>query len=519
MFDQLVAAATAASGAQAVGAWARVENAACARRLSATADVLEARLAEDGSAERDQWCLDNWDVVAAEIAAAHGVSVGVASHQLMVAMALRERLPRVAEVFAAGRVGVRLVNTIVYRTALITDPQARAKVDVEVAAAVAGWGRLSATKIEQAIDYWVDRHDPYALRRMETRARGRHVDWTYSDGRGASTIEAVLFDHDAATLDKRLDAMARAVCDADERTLDQRRADALGALAAGADELACTCARSDCPATGTQASAVVINVIADEKTLSDDTVVALDGANPDRPTKPLPEMTVAEALACPQPTGPATLQPGGDDRRTHHPRALAGGQDRRRRHDPDGDPPRPDPTRAAHRPSLKLDRFVRCRDMTCRFPGCNEPADVCDLDHTIAYPVGPTCASNLKCLCRKHHLLKTFWSGVHGWRDRQLPDGTVIWTSPGGQTHTTRPGSHALFPTLCRPTAPVTVPATATTQRPPCTLTMPRRRRTRAQDRTQRINAERRLNEIDGGRLDDDAAEHSRPPPLVRRSG
>ncbi len=56
-----------------------------------------------------------------------------------------------------------------------------------------------------------------------------------------------------------------------------------------------------------------------------------------------------------------------------------------------------------HRPSTKLSRFVRCRDMTCRFPGCDEPADVCDLDHTIAYPVGPTCASNLKCLCRKHH--------------------------------------------------------------------------------------------------------------------
>ncbi len=108
--------------------------------------------------------------------------------------------------------------------------------------AVAGWGRLSATKIEQAIDYWVDRYDPVRPaadadpRAGPPRRRGR-----FSDGRGASTIEAVLFDHDAATLDKRLDAMARAVCDADERTLDQRRADALGALGAGADELACTC--------------------------------------------------------------------------------------------------------------------------------------------------------------------------------------------------------------------------------------------------------------------------------------
>ena len=245
----------------------RVENAACARRLSAIADLLEARWAEDGSAERDQWCLDNWDAVAAAVAADHEVSLGVASHQLMLAMALRERLPRVAEVFAAGRIGLRMVKTICHRTALIADPQARAKVDIELADAVAGWGRLSDAKVEQAIDYWVDRYDPYALRRIERRARGRHVDWTWSDGAGCSTIEAVLFDHDAATLDKRLDAMASAVCDGDERTKDQRRADALGAIMAGADHLPCACGSDDCLAAGTQPNAVVIHVIADEKTL------------------------------------------------------------------------------------------------------------------------------------------------------------------------------------------------------------------------------------------------------------
>ena len=37
---------------------------------------------------------------------------------------------------------------------------------------------------------------------------------------------------------------------------------------------------------------------------------------------------------------------------------------------------------------------------------------------------GSTHASNLKRLCRLHHLLKTFWTGVNGWRDKQLPDGT-----------------------------------------------------------------------------------------------
>jgi hypothetical protein len=45
------------------------------------------------------------------------------------------------------------------------------------------------------------------------------------------------------------------------------------------------------------------------------------------------------------------------------------------------------------------------------------------VDHTIPHrDGGPTHASNLKCLCRFHHLIKTFW----GWRDEQLRDGTVM---------------------------------------------------------------------------------------------
>lgn len=55
-------------------------------------------------------------------------------------------------------------------------------------------------------------------------------------------------------------------------------------------------------------------------------------------------------------------------------------------------------------PSKALADFVRCRDLSCRFPGCDKPASACDIDHTIAYgDGGPTQASKLKLLCRKHH--------------------------------------------------------------------------------------------------------------------
>ena len=144
-------------------------------------------------------------------------------------------------------------------------------------------------------------------------------------------------------------------------------------------------------------------------------------------------------------------------------------------------------------PSAALADFVRCRDLTCRWPGCDRPAMHCDLDHTIPYAKGgPTHASNLKCYCRTHHLIKTFW----GWRDTQLPDGTVILTSPAGRTYVTTPGSALLFPSLCLSTGGMPAPEAD----PPIdycgdrTAMMPKRRRTRAQNRAYRIATERRHN-------------------------
>ncbi|MBJ7383157.1 MAG: hypothetical protein JHC55_01540 [Mycolicibacterium sp.] len=93
-------------------------------------------------------------------------------------------------------------------------------------------------------------------------------------------------------------------------------------------------------------------------------------------------------------------------------------------------------------------------------------------------------------------MLKTFWGGPNGWRDKQLPDGTIIWTSPHGQTYITEPASLLLFPSLCTPTAPITITDEARTKAPQHNpgLTMPRRKQTRAYDRAQRIADDRRLN-------------------------
>ena len=165
------------------------------------------------------------------------------------------------------------------------------------------------------------------------------------------------------------------------------------------------------------------------------------------------------------------------------------------------------PPEKGYVPSRALADFVRARDLHCRWHGCDKPADLCDIDHTVPYPSGPTHASNLKCLCRLHHLLKTFWCGPKGWRDRQLPDGTVEWTAPTGHTYTTHPGSRLLFPALCASTGTLTLPESTESNAANRGLAMPKRRRTRAQSRDYRIEAERRLN-------DDLVAEHALPPPF-----
>lgn len=65
-------------------------------------------------------------------------------------------------------------------------------------------------------------------------------------------------------LDRRLDELAATVCAADPRTRKQRRADALGALAAGIERLVCGCGSAQCAVSEPERSSnIVIHVIAE----------------------------------------------------------------------------------------------------------------------------------------------------------------------------------------------------------------------------------------------------------------
>jgi Domain of unknown function (DUF222) len=397
----------------AITGWTRAEAAASAHRLAAIAELVRRRAV--GSARGGNWSCDNWDAMAAEVAAAQGVSHRMASGQMYLASALRNRLPQVAALFAAGMISARLAAAIVWRTDAIKDPETPRLVDTSLAQDATRYGPLSATKTDQAIDAIVDRYDPGALRHTRASARSRDVVIELAnDESGTAALYGRLYSTDAATLNRRLTQMAHDVCDDDPRTLSQRRPDALGALGAGAQRLNCTCDKPDCPARterDERASAVVIHVVAEAASLHSPPDPHMSGTVASRPLTP--GMTVEEALAPDPEPDPiekrrAAMITGGG---TVPAPLLAdlvrhGAQLRVLRQFGDDAA-----AESGYRPSAALDAFVRSRDMTCRFPNCDRPAQYCDVDHSIPYPLGATHPSNLKCLCRKHHQTITFELG------------------------------------------------------------------------------------------------------------
>jgi hypothetical protein len=348
-----------------------------------------------------------------------------------------------------------------------------------LAVKVARWPGITQGRLGGYVDRVVARADRDAVRRRHERRGDREVS-IWGDADGLTEIFGRLITTDAHAVDARLDAIAATVCADDPRTRTQRRADAMGAMAVGADRLSCRCGQPCCPAAATPTpSPVVIHVIADQASLDGtaQTHGSMIGSDALIPSELIADLAKSAKL-----------------------RPLI--------HPADAPPER------GYTPSPALAEFVRCRDLTCRFPGCDKPAMRCDLDHTIPYADGGrTQASNLKCLCRLHHLIKTFW----GWHDQQLPDGTLVWTSPSGQTYVTTPGSALLFPSLCVPIE-VSEPVP---HRPRCAdraAMMPTRRRTRAQNRANYVAAERRQNRK--ARLHEQPREEARiiandePPPF-----
>ena len=188
------------------------------------------------------------------------------------------------------------------------------------------------------VDLWVAKHDPDAVRVPPNVKDNRFVD-IGEISPGMAGIYGHLESPDAALLDATLDALADTVCDNDPRTKEQRRADALGPLSRRESTLACRCGSDDCAAVTERRalSEVVINVLAEQATVN--------GTSNQPGYLPgfgiLPAESVRELAAAGATMQPLTM--------------------------PSGSAP-------GYRASKTLAKFIRWRDLTCRFPGCDARA-------------------------------------------------------------------------------------------------------------------------------------------------
>ncbi len=345
-----------------------------------------ASLARDAPRGEDDWVRD-------EVAAALKLSGAAAARRLDLAEALGFRLRGTWTLLAEGKIG--FLHALAIRDAVSgLDDDAIAAVEERVVPAAA---QQTLAEFKRAVRRAVLAADARtAQERHVEAARERRVVMSPLED-GMAEIRAVTTAEGAATVLTALSSLAlRQRVPGDDRDLDQRRADALVDL--------CASALADPDAPVQQGRRPHIQV-----TMTLHTLLGLD----DEP---------AELAGY----GPITA---------HNARRVAAeGEWRALLVDDRG--ALLDYARTTYRPPRALADFVIARDRTCAFPGCNLPAQRCDLDHETPFDAGgSTSAGNLHPLCRHHHRLKH----ETGWTMTGTADGSFTWRSPTGHEYRSKP--------------------------------------------------------------------------------
>ena len=284
--------------------------------------LLRCREADAGDDEQ-RWVYDTWAAVKDEIGAAMGLSPRRASGQLRLAEALAERLPRVAELLEQGVITLKVAATIVYRTEHVLDA-AHTVVDTEIAARAGGFGVLSDTELELAIDAVVEEHDPDASRRFRDAATSCDVQFGKpEDATGTRSMFGRIMAADGDVAIGVLNAMADTVCKKDPRSRGQLRAAAFGAFFHGFDRLVCHCGDPDCAAATipSKVSKIVIHILADQATLDTALAEAAAYAEEQRTRRHTTEQSDTPPADTPPAETPPVETPPADGPTTssHHP--------------------------------------------------------------------------------------------------------------------------------------------------------------------------------------------------------
>lgn len=360
---------------------------------------------------------------------------------------LRHRLPQLWKSVLAGRCEVWAARKVATTTAKL-DAQACRWLDSKLERLFAGATAGRLVRAAESLAVQADREAAEEARRQKLAERHVRINVPdrVSPGAGALEIFAWLDAADAIRLDGTLNLLAERLGESSVQSRDQGRARALGLLADPAAALAL---------------------------LAQPTLDGSDSATHcAEPGGPGPAAGVGDAgsgtagggmCGCTSRPGTATtlvvhLEQGdlssgnsggtwdrfGTQTRTALEELLAHANTKRIRIQPVIDLNQPIGV-STYRPSRTLAASVRLRDGREVFPWSNRRAsdslhgtaadDGLDLDHTIAYPAGPTALSNLGLLSRKTHRAVTHG----GFGIEQVRSGVFKWTTPAGQSWWTSP--------------------------------------------------------------------------------
>ncbi|SUD47551.1 Domain of uncharacterised function DUF222 [Nocardia otitidiscaviarum] len=430
---------------------------------------------------------------ATEIGVAVRVSQRSADGLIALGMGLG-RLPVTRRAFAQGRIDLARVRAI--HDSLVNTPD-ETVVELE-GDVVARAERCDPARLRRTIRKRLLELDPAGqARRRREAERERYVAVRAADD-GTALVDAVLPAAGGWTLFERLREMAVSqCCAADPRTMNQRRADALVALADGSGRLTCGCTLPECarrdPTTPVSAarralvqvgvSAATLAGVQDNPGLlagfgaidadlarqiarharfhvitetSDemrrDTAASRTSDTPAPHTSDTAELTTAESPT-PETTGDNGASAVIDTDSDHRSSTIEVTRNTHA-HTTTAPVPPTNPPEWRYRPSATVAARVRAFDGTCRAPGCPVPAAATDLDHQQPFdhhsPTtgGPTTVHNLGCRCRRHHRLKTLADhGLNGWTVTHHPHRRIQWRTPTGDSITTSPeGAKFLFP-------------------------------------------------------------------------
>ncbi len=434
--EQLMTALSSVRAVESFTAWAQYEVIAALHAELVTTQPADHRL------------LDAHAQLGARIAMTGALTQTMGERLVDEAVALRDRIPRVALCLRDGLITKTYVTTVVSRTDLVDGTEHAEAVDTEIAATLRRRpGAWSRGRLRDMCDRIVFRRDPDSVRRRRQQAHEDRGVWLDTDREhGMAALGASMSAENARIAFESVKALADCACKADPRRVAARRSDALFALLTG-QRFACECGSADCPAVVPDArvlpdlqARIVIHVVCDESTLDGTAdnpgfmdgygVIGADHAREiaaQSHTRVRPLVSTARESVSGDSTDPQRT-----DRRQFTPRAAAGGasigttpevvradsagspdfearrlrasQFNQQMHAPSEIPepqltrpgtPQPDessdPRLPSHlpsdpyRPSRALDAFVRIRDGYCTVPGCETPAWSVDLDHVTEY--------------------------------------------------------------------------------------------------------------------------------------